>query len=83
MSVTRISDTDYADVALYDKVNAIADEIDAETLHKLGEETIDGEKTFTVSPKVPTPSEDSNDETVPNTAFVKHLSTKFITFEEY
>lgn len=34
MSTTRIKDTDYADVALYDKVNQIADEIDAEVESK-------------------------------------------------
>lgn len=83
MSDTRIFDTDYADVALYDKVNAIANEIDAETIHKLGEEQIDGEKTFTVSPKVPTPTDDSDDEVAVNKAFVKRFSLNLITFEEY
>lgn len=34
MSTTRIKDTDYADIALYDKVNQIADEIDAEVESK-------------------------------------------------
>ena len=46
MSDTRITDEDYADAALYDKVNAIADEIDAETVHLDDEQTITGAKTF-------------------------------------
>ena len=60
MSTTRISDSDLASVALYDKVNAIANEIDEEKTNysdfnrlnnevvKLtGNQTIDDVKTFT------------------------------------
>lgn len=60
MSTTRINDNDLASVALYDKVNAIANEIDEEKTNysdfnrlnnevvKLtGNQTVDGVKTFT------------------------------------
>lgn len=55
MSTTRITDNDYADVALYDKVNAIANEIDNEVSKKANSsntvttdttQTITAEKTF-------------------------------------
>jgi hypothetical protein len=55
MSTTRITDNDYADVALYDKVNAIANEIDNEVSKKANssntvttdtEQTINARKTF-------------------------------------
>lgn len=56
MSTTRITDDDYADVALYDKVNTIADEIDNEVSQKANssntvttntEQTITAKKIFT------------------------------------
>lgn len=56
MSTTRITDNDYADVALYDKVNAIANEIDNEVSKKANSsntvttntaQTITSKKTFT------------------------------------
>lgn len=56
MSTTRITDNDYADVALYDKVNMIANEIDNEVSKKANSsntvttdttQTITGGKTFT------------------------------------
>lgn len=56
MSTTRITDNDYADVALYDKVNMIANEIDNEVSKKANSsntvttdttQTINGLKTFT------------------------------------
>lgn len=59
MSTTRINDNDLASVALYDKVNAIADEIDEEkadnsdfnrldneAVKLTGNQTVDGIKTF-------------------------------------
>lgn len=60
MSTTRITDNDYADVALYDKVNAIADEIDSELNGKANSsnvvttdtaQTITAVKTFTADIK--------------------------------
>lgn len=56
MSTTRITDNDYADVALYDKVNTIANEIDNEVSKKANSsntvttdtaQTITSKKTFT------------------------------------
>lgn len=55
MSTTRITDNDYADVALYDKVNTIANEIDNEVSKKANSsntvttdtaQTINARKTF-------------------------------------
>lgn len=43
---------------------------DPDVVHLVGKETVSGEKTFTTSPKVPTPAADSNDTTVANTEFV-------------
>lgn len=52
-----------------DKGNILSD---PDVVHLFGNETIGGQKTFTTSPKVPTPATDSNDTTVANTAFIKN-----------
>ena len=54
--------------------DAIID-LDSKVIHKDGEETINGAKTFSVSPKVPTAATTSNDTTTASTAFVKTTVT--------
>ncbi len=52
-----------------DKGNILSD---PDVVHNVGNETIAGTKTFTTSPKVPTPAANSNDTTVASTAFVNN-----------
>ena len=53
--------------------------IDSDVVHIKGQETISGEKTFTIIPKVPTASVGTNNTQIANTAFVQSVVSSNVT----
>lgn len=54
-------------------------QIESNLVHRSGDETISDVKTFSSSPKVPTPGSSSNDTSAANTSFVQSIAKKTAT----